>query len=117
MAPSATFCHSLVALAVGLAANARNAAGLTPRTAMSLPLTFSLAASSDSAALTPASRLIAASEAAGSVLGDTTNRSAGRRARSRPIRGPALRLARPYRCATDLSVALAETAAWPPARG
>ena len=113
MAPSATFCHKPVALAVGLAANSRKAAGLTPRTATSPPLTLSLAASSASAAVTPGSRLIAARALPGSILAATTNRSAGCRARSRPTRGPAARPARPVRFATGTAAPPVVPAAGP----
>ena len=74
--PLATFCHSRCDLAVGRAANARNADGSTPSIAVSLPFTRILAASTRSAATTPGSFRTAAAMLLRSVVGATTSRSA-----------------------------------------
>src|SRR4029077_1947048 len=77
MAPLATLPHRAVFIAVGLAANRREADGSTPSTAASDPFTRTRAASTGSAARTPGTPRTVAAVPAGRGSLDTTSTSAG----------------------------------------
>ena len=76
MAPSATLLHRGLAEAVGPAANARNVAGSTPRSAANVPFTRTRAALTARAARTPRSRATRATSRAGRECFATTITSA-----------------------------------------